>query len=96
MNLSSVRSLSSRVTPRLGRQPINDHFSLAQGYTVDKKTGFRMTFNWNYERYPDFEGLMRSYHRDGIKVCPPFLFYIHSVSTDTPSLTLARFAPTSR
>lgn len=42
---------------------------LSSGYTVDKKTGFRMVFQWNKDRYPDFEGLMRAYHEDGIKVC---------------------------
>lgn len=27
-----------------------------------------MVFNWNKDRYPDFEGLMSRYHEDGIKV----------------------------
>lgn len=42
---------------------------LSSGYTVDKATGFRFVFNWNRERYPDFKGLMRTYHESGIKVC---------------------------
>jgi hypothetical protein len=42
---------------------------LSSGYTVDKETGFRFVFNWNRERYPDFEALMRTYHESGIRVC---------------------------
>ncbi|KAH8826837.1 glycosyl hydrolases family 31-domain-containing protein [Flagelloscypha sp. PMI_526] len=64
--------------------PVSAMF-LSSGYTVDPKTGFLMTFNWNYTRYPDFEGLMRLFHSYGIKIsanAKPYVSNFHQSFED--------------
>ena len=43
---------------------------LSSGYTVDPADGNRYVFTMNHERYPDFSGMIRHFHRAGIKVVP--------------------------
>lgn len=43
---------------------------LSSGYTVDPETGNRWVFTMNKKRYPDFAGMVKNFHKSGIKVVP--------------------------
>lgn len=50
---------------------------LSSGFTVDEKTGSRWVFYMNKKRYPDFKGMVKCFHKAGMKVVPnvkPCLF----------------------
>jgi alpha-glucosidase (family GH31 glycosyl hydrolase) len=56
---------------------------LSSGFTIDEETGNRWTFNLNKKRYPDFKGMMKVYHKAGIKLIPnvkPYLLRNHPAS----------------
>lgn len=53
---------------------------LSSGYTVEEATGDRMVFGMNKKRYPDFKGMVKTFHKAGIKVVPnikPYLLGTH-------------------
>jgi alpha-glucosidase len=44
-----------------------DSFHLSSGYTsIGPK---RYVFNWNHEKFPDIEGFVRGYLREGVRLC---------------------------
>ena len=56
---------------------------LSSGFTVDEKSKNRWTFYLNKQRYPDFAGMMKVYHKAGIKMIPnvkPYLLRSHPAS----------------
>ncbi|WP_277188225.1 glycoside hydrolase family 31 protein [Caballeronia sp. BR00000012568055] len=55
-----------------------DSFHLSSGYTsIDGK---RYVFNWNHEKFPDIDGFVHDYLRDGVRLVPnikPCLLHDH-------------------
>ena len=53
---------------------------LSSGYTHDERTGAHLVFHLNKKRYPDFKGMVETYHRAGMKLVPnvkPYLLTMH-------------------
>ncbi|KXV16869.1 alpha-glucosidase [Caballeronia megalochromosomata] len=45
-----------------------DSFHLSSGYT--SIGGKRYVFNWNRDKFPDIDGFVESYLREGVRLCP--------------------------
>ncbi|KAK3315835.1 putative glicosidase [Apodospora peruviana] len=53
---------------------------LSSGYTHDERTGNHYVFHLNKDRYPDFKGMVRTFHRAGMKIVPnvkPYVLLTH-------------------
>ncbi|KAK5656081.1 hypothetical protein OQA88_5220 [Cercophora sp. LCS_1] len=53
---------------------------LSSGYTVDEKTGARWVFYLNEQRFPDLKGLVKKFHKAGMKIIPnvkPYILVSH-------------------